>query len=321
MAEEKKAKSEEVQFPLNLRLLEESAKIKEERGVIRERLAKIEESKTQVSETVYHKVKTDYLEQLNNNTNQLLEKKQDIDRELSTLYEAKKKVESNVASRRETIEEIQFRQSLGEYNKGDYHKIADEENEKLGKFEKILSAIKSNIKKYESLFEGEEGLGDEPPAPEAPPPLPPSVRTKEIPPSAEEEYDIGKGDGYFGTVTEDVPLSEGTAETTNKEIEAPPAASIAAAKLTIIEGDGKGSEYVLIEEEMTLGRASSNFIVLKEAKVSRQHASLKRQGTDFLISDLHSSNGVFVNDEKIKEHALSNGDIIKIGDFVMKFSC
>ena len=72
---------------------------------------------------------------------------------------------------------------------------------------------------------------------------------------------------------------------------------------------------------MIIGRDGTNDIVLKEAKVSRQHASIKKQGSEYLITDFHSSNGVFVNDQKIVEHALSNDDMIRIGDFVLKFTC
>lgn len=321
MAEEKKSKQEEVQFPLNLRLLEEAAKIKEERKVIKERLEKIEASKGEVSATVYEKVRTDYLEQLNTNTDQILEKKQNIDRELATLYEAKKKVEVNVSAHKERLEEIEFRKGLGEFKKEDFHKLADEEGEKLGKFQKILAAIENNIKQYEDLFEGEEDLGEEPSALEAAPPPPPCDIKQEVPIKVEDDYHVENDDGYFGAVTEDVPAGEEMQETTKKDISKASDGEVSAAKLTITEGDGTGDIYELPDEEVTIGRASSNFIVLKEAKVSRQHASIKKHGKEYLIEDLHSSNGIFINDEKVKEHALSNGDIIKIGDFALKFTC
>lgn len=321
MVEKKKPEAEAIEFPLNQRLLTESAKIKEERKVIKGRIDKIEAARGQVSDSVYQRVKSDYVDQLNDNTNQLLEKKQDIDRELATLYEAKKKVEINVATHSEQLEEIKFRHNLGEHNDEKFHKLADEENEKLGKFEKILAAVESNIKQYESLFEGEGELGAEPkeaPEPLPPPPPPPAEPEKEAPLSAEEEYQVGGEEGYFGHVTEDVP-AEKAREITSKDIIAPPEAP-AAAKLTIVEGDGKGEVYNIIEE-IAIGRASSNDIVLKEAKVSRQHASVKKQGKEYLIEDLHSSNGVFVNDEKVKEHALNDGDLVRIGDFILQFTC
>lgn len=335
MADDVQKAQEDVQFPLNKRLLEESARIKEERKTVRERLEKIEKSKSEVSEIVYEKVKSDYQNQLNQNTDKLLEKKQDIDRELATLYEAKKKVQQNVNTHREKLEEINFRHDLGEYKGDDYHKLADEENEKLGKFEKILSAIESNIKQYETLFEGEEELtGSKVEIEEAPPPPPPPAakpepEQKEKPIiTEEEEYQVGE-EGYFSAETDEIHLKQHTEET-NKEV-TPISEEVveekveeepeAAAKLMIIEGYGKGDEFEITKDEITIGRAGGNDVALKEAKVSRQHASIKKQGKEYLITDLHSSNGVFVNDEKVQEHALNDGDEIRIGDFALKFTC
>lgn len=347
MPEDVKTTEEDVQFPLNELLLEESTKIKEERKVLKERLAKIEESKSEVSGKVYEKVKTDYLNQLNANTDQLLEKKQDIDRELAALYEAKKKVEENVNNHKHKLEEITFRHDLGEFKNDEFHKLADEENEKLGKFEKILAAIDSNIQQYESLFEDEEALGQEEPAMEEPPPPPPppgieegnigseaekAGETGEISLSeSEEEYQVGGDEDYFGA-TDEVPITPGKVESKEAQEafeetspEHTPIEKVekaeASAKISIEEGYGQGDVFEMTKDEMMIGRAASNDIVLKEAKVSRQHASIKKQGNEYLITDLHSSNGVFVNDEKVVEAALSDGDIIRIGDFVLKFTC
>lgn len=320
---DEKTKIDEVKFPLNVKLLEETSKISLERKVIRERIKKIEASKGEVSETVYQKVRNDYIEQLNRNTDQLLEKKQDIDRELSTLLEAKKKVEANVSGHKERLEEINFRHSLGEYKEEEFHKLSDEENEKLGKFEKILAAINVNIKKYEELFEGEDDFFESPKFEETPlPPKPPKETPIEAPISMEEEYQLGGGEGYFEQVMdESEPNSPERYEVTESATPIEPLQiSKTTPKLTIMEGDRQGETFELKEEETTIGRASSNTIILKEAKVSRQHASIKKKGNEYLIEDIHSSNGVFVNDEKITEHALSNGDIIRIGDFILKFS-
>lgn len=336
MPEEIKNKTEEVQFPLNKQLFEESAKIKEERKVIKERLQKIEASKADVSNNVYEKVKSDYLEKLQVNTDKLLEKKSDIDKELSSLFEAKKKVEENVKTHKAALEEINFRNNLGEYKKEAFNKKAKEENEKLSKFEKILAAINSNISQYESLFEGEEEfdyIHEESPKEEtAPPPPPPTSAEPQTDPVIEENEDYESLDekNYFSEeaispkdeyetepefqTSKDIPLEEQTAEEALMDV------SKALAKLEIIDGDELGKIFDIKKDEITIGRASSNEVVLKEAKVSRQHATIKRHGNEYLIEDLQSSNGIFVNEEKVKEHALSDGDIVQIGDFVMKFS-
>ncbi|MBL7685559.1 MAG: FHA domain-containing protein, partial [Deltaproteobacteria bacterium] len=72
-------------------------------------------------------------------------------------------------------------------------------------------------------------------------------------------------------------------------------------------------------ENNSLGRSPSNDVVLKEAKVSRQHATINYIRGGYVIVDLKSSNGVYVNGEKVEEHELQDGDEIAIGSYKMKF--
>lgn len=78
------------------------------------------------------------------------------------------------------------------------------------------------------------------------------------------------------------------------------------------------SEYVL-RDNVSIGRSPSNDLVLKAAKVSRQHAAINKYKNQFLIIDLKSSNGVFVNGKKVEEHTLENNDEISIGGYKMIF--
>jgi pSer/pThr/pTyr-binding forkhead associated (FHA) protein len=86
----------------------------------------------------------------------------------------------------------------------------------------------------------------------------------------------------------------------------------------VTRGAADSPKYPL-GKETTIGRAHTNHIVLKEARISRQHAIIRQAGKEFVIEDLQSSNGVYVNGERLKEHVLTNGDQIQIGDFVMEF--
>lgn len=322
---------EEVSFPLNKKLLEEANKIKKERAVIRGRLDKIKESKTSVSDTVFDKVKNDYIRRLEETTDALLQKKNDIDRELATLYETRTKVAENVEVHKEKLEEIHFRHELGEYDDATFNRVATEENNKLSKFEKILAAVNSNIKRYESIFEGEGDLGASAySAKEAPFSVSDSEEASdkghEEPGTdaevvAEEGGDYmvsGSEAGYFEG-TDEVALPQDTEITGHTPAVTSKGGNVGLARLTIIEGEGKMTSYD-VRKEATIGRASSNMIVLKEAKVSRQHATVTKKGEEYLVEDLNSSNGVFVNNERIKEYALSDGDEIRIGDFLMKFT-
>jgi serine phosphatase RsbU (regulator of sigma subunit) len=75
-----------------------------------------------------------------------------------------------------------------------------------------------------------------------------------------------------------------------------------------------------LRETTVIGRASSADLTLSLPTVSRRHASVVRRAGVFVISDLGSGNGTFVNREKVAESkVLEDGDVIGIGDVMMEF--
>jgi len=80
----------------------------------------------------------------------------------------------------------------------------------------------------------------------------------------------------------------------------------------IKEGPGTGSEYQ-VAQAVILGRLDSSDIPVKDTKASREHAKIYKQGERFAIVDLNSSNGTFVNGERVTKHMLEPGDEISIG--------
>jgi len=93
----------------------------------------------------------------------------------------------------------------------------------------------------------------------------------------------------------------------------------APALLIIKSGRKSGATFPLRKKVINMGRDSSNEIVIDDPKSSRQHAKIKLEGDNFVIYDLASSNGTFVNGEKITSVKLNDGDEIKIGDTVFAF--
>lgn len=82
------------------------------------------------------------------------------------------------------------------------------------------------------------------------------------------------------------------------------------------------SAYLVVDEEviyeiapnsvLNIGRLDTNDIVLDDYKVSREHAVLKYSGTEFMIVDLASTHGTFVNDEPVDRATVHFGDKIRI---------
>lgn len=89
-------------------------------------------------------------------------------------------------------------------------------------------------------------------------------------------------------------------------------------KLTLTQGDLDTKEYPL-QANTSIGRSPSNDVVLKEPKVSRQHAAINLYNGKYIMVDLKSSNGVYVNGSKIDETVLNAGDEISIGGYKFIF--
>ncbi len=78
-------------------------------------------------------------------------------------------------------------------------------------------------------------------------------------------------------------------------------------------------EYPFLKESITIGRAEDNGVVIDNLAVSSYHARIDKAGGDFILTDLQSTNGTFVNDARVVSHKLSHGDNIAVGKHVLLF--
>jgi hypothetical protein len=105
--------------------------------------------------------------------------------------------------------------------------------------------------------------------------------------------------------------AEETAVFVVPEVESPKAT------LREIRPDGSTHSFVADGRPLTLGRAPDNGIVLRDGRASRHHARLYGRRGALLIADLGSTNGSWVNDRRVQEMALGEGDRIRIGDTIL----
>jgi pSer/pThr/pTyr-binding forkhead associated (FHA) protein len=87
----------------------------------------------------------------------------------------------------------------------------------------------------------------------------------------------------------------------------------------IHRGAQKGSRFLIDQAEIAIGRAPENSIFLNDVTVSRKHASIVKEGKNFIFRDLGSLNGSYVNNVSVIEAKLSSGDEIQIGKFHLLF--
>jgi len=78
-------------------------------------------------------------------------------------------------------------------------------------------------------------------------------------------------------------------------------------------------EYPLMKDSVTIGRNEENTIQINNLAVSGYHARIDAAGNDFILTDLQSTNGTFINDKRVVSHKLSHGDNIIVGKHVILF--
>ncbi|MCK5793472.1 MAG: FHA domain-containing protein [Anaerolineales bacterium] len=87
--------------------------------------------------------------------------------------------------------------------------------------------------------------------------------------------------------------------------------------LTVIKGFNKGEVFPLEADEIIIGRGEENEIVFNIAEVSRTHAVLTKAEEGFMIKDLGSTNGTYVDKKKIGgKYLLKPGDTVMLGDAI-----
>jgi len=91
-------------------------------------------------------------------------------------------------------------------------------------------------------------------------------------------------------------------------------------KLTVMFDDRQLQDCVVGTHPVTIGRLPDNTIVIDNPAVSGRHARVFREGNHFVVEDLKSTNGTFVNEKPIVRHTLLDRDVVLVGKHSLVFS-
>ncbi|GAB4521738.1 MAG: hypothetical protein Fur0018_02550 [Anaerolineales bacterium] len=88
-------------------------------------------------------------------------------------------------------------------------------------------------------------------------------------------------------------------------------------QFTMRTGPAPGKIFELNQPEISIGRDVSNDFIINDVEISRRHARLYLQGTQYIIEDLGSTNGTFINGQRLSgPHVLRSGDVVLLGENV-----
>jgi pSer/pThr/pTyr-binding forkhead associated (FHA) protein len=91
-------------------------------------------------------------------------------------------------------------------------------------------------------------------------------------------------------------------------------------RLVCLTGPTKGATFFLTGNRIVIGRSDKADIRINDAKASREHAELTKVGDKWMVTDLGSQNGIMVNDKKLTQGEVQEGDKVIVGQTVFKFA-
>jgi hypothetical protein len=327
---------------IDLSPIADLVRIKGEEEILSDRLEKMESRKDKVTALVYRRVRADYETRkaaLEAESSPLKEKAR---REYAKLQVLREKAERAVEGASLEKEELEFRRDLGEFPDDQFRERLGALELQLAEREAELEAVVETKAKFVAAFHTEAELESAlpPPAPAsdsggrarpaqaAPPPRRGDVTAPgpaRVPSSDATVLEAAPARPSDATVLEPPPSIDATLlepgaprpggrEATGVAAEAPgPTVVLSMPRLVVMVDDKPGQEHVLKPGITTLGRSPKTDIQVPYSEVSRKHAEVVWEAEGFVVLDLDSENGVFLNGEKVKKKALKDGDAIQIG--------
>ncbi len=120
-----------------------------------------------------------------------------------------------------------------------------------------------------------------------------------------------------GDLRVEAELSEAPGPASDEQPAVAPVRDGAGSPRLVLDGDGQ--EWPLRGERSVIGRLAGSEVEIQDPGASRKHAEIRRDGSDFVVVDLGSTNGTLLNDSPVSEASLEDGDRITIGRTVLRF--
>jgi DNA-binding NtrC family response regulator len=117
----------------------------------------------------------------------------------------------------------------------------------------------------------------------------------------------------------DTPEHEPQTQILKTADEGTEAVTLRKCQLIVLQGVDKGKKVTLHKTSTTIGKRETNDVALTDKTVSRQHLSIDYADDSFILHDKGSTNGSYLNGNRVKEAYLTPGDVIKLGNTQIEF--
>ena len=272
--------------------------IQKEQEQLKGLVAKAEGTKGKVSEAVYKRVRKDYesrLEALEAKARPLREKARAEQAKLRPLHDRFRKAQEEA---RLDVEELKFRREVGELKEDEFAGRKSALDEALAQKDRDFQEADALAQRFVSVVGADAG-------PE--PATSPRMKAPALPsaaPPLEEATVFARG----RAPTEPQTIPEGVIEGT-----------LLAKFAKLIGQEGTPPPEYQLGPRTSIGRVKENEISVPKPSVSRKHAVIAQTPEGYVITDLDSGNGTFVNDERVKTRKLEDGDRVRLGDRAFVF--
>lgn len=318
-----------------------------QRQSLHDKLARVEENKSSVHPAVYEKVKREYHGKLAELEERLKPRLEHAESEAARLRGALATLETSLTEATESLEEARFRNTLNEFAPGEFQQVEAQKLHIMEEARDRLSVTKEQLGVLDRALAGR--LKSQPINPPTLPlqtghdfsaPAPPAIVKPESKPhtapvvATEMEHLFGAeaaspSQAPSPVMNTAVPAHEvaprdlPSPRPERSVVDFPQKAPARYVPVVIVKDkDNREETYDLHAGQTLIGRAPENDIILLEENVSRRHCRLLVEGESTTLEDLGSSNGTFVNAERLKPRSprrLEDNDVLKFGKTLALF--
>ena len=291
---------------------------------------KADKTREKVSAAVYKRVKADYDKRLAGLEAEARPLRQKARQEHARLQPIHDRLAKSVEEARLDKEELEFRHEVGEIPDVDFEERRQVAEDLLARRETDFQAADALKQRFLGVMGPEEEAPPAPPPPpaeEAAPPEPVPGYGVTPPPPEPEVVEIGDTPtqpGIGGGEAEETAYIHSSEMTPPPPPPTPPPAPAGGEGRTMVMrfarfvAEDTGEEFQL-GLRTSVGRTPDNDICIANAAVSRRHCVVSAAEGGYVLADLKSGNGTYVNDERVDERTLVEGDKVKIGPTTFTF--